>query len=119
MDLKDGETATNIGLVEHHLAIKATGTQQRRIKDIGAVGGGDDNNIGLFIKAVQLNKQLIERLFAFVVAACTRTVSMTTNGVYLIDEDDAGCMLFGLFEKVAHTCRTNSDEHFHKFRSAN
>ena len=56
MNFKDGETTTNVRFVEHYLPIKAAWAQQRMVKNIGAVGSSDDNNVGLFIKAIHLNQ---------------------------------------------------------------
>src|SRR5688572_17799442 len=38
--------------------------------------------------------------------------AMAADRVYLIDKDYARRVLFPLFEEVAHTARTNADEHF-------
>ena len=37
----------------------------------------------------------------------------------LIDEDDAGGILFGFFKHVADAGRADTDEHFHKIRAGN
>src|SRR5581483_6966869 len=42
-----------------------------------------------------------------------------TKGIQLIDEDNSGCFLAGLLEKVAHPRRTNSNEHLDKFGTGN
>ncbi len=44
---------------------------------------------------------------------------MATNGVDLVDEDDARGVLLGLLEHVAHTAGTDTDEHFHEVRTGN
>jgi hypothetical protein len=44
----------------------------------------------------------------------TRTAS---EGVKLVDEDDAGCGVPRLLEKVATLRRANTDEYFDKFRT--
>src|SRR6266699_2738249 len=41
--------------------------------------------------------------------------AMTTNGVDLVDENDAGAVALGLVEQVAYAAGAYADEHFHKF----
>ena len=57
------------GSVTYDLAVEAARTQQRRVEDVGPVGGGhhDDAEVGL--EAVHLDQQLVQRLLALVVAA--------------------------------------------------
>src|ERR1700742_323499 len=45
------------------------GAQQRRIQHVGPVGGGDQDHAFIGFKAVHLDQQLVEGLFAFVIAA--------------------------------------------------
>src|SRR6266480_5271550 len=117
MHFEDSKTPTNIRLIKHDLAIKTPGTHERRVKHIRTVCGRDDHNVGLLIKAIHLNQQLVERLLAFVVAPGARIVSLAAYRVYLVDKEDARHMFFGLFEKVTHPRSSNADEHFHEFRS--
>ena len=56
MYFKNRETPTNIRFIQHYLAIKAARAQQGRVKNIWAIGGSNDYNIGIFVKTVQLNK---------------------------------------------------------------
>lgn len=42
---------------------------------------------------------------------------MTAHSVDLVDEDDARRMLFRLFEHVANTARTDTDEHLDEIRA--
>ena len=118
MNLKDGKAATDIRFVEHNLAVKTSWPQQGRVKDIRAIGRGDNDNVGLPVKAIHLYKQLIERLFTLVIASGVAIVSLATNGVDFIDENNARRVLFGLFEEVSNTCRTDTNEHLHKFGAA-
>ena len=118
MHLKNGNAATNIGFIEHHLAIKTPWTQQRRVKHIGPVGGSDDHHVGLLIKAIQLYQQLVERLLALIIAPRARIVALAANRVDFIDKDDTWRVLFGLLKKVAHSRRADAHEHLDKLRTA-
>ena len=45
------------------------GPEEGRIKDVGAVGAGEDDDARLCGKAVHLHQQLVERVFPLIVAA--------------------------------------------------
>ena len=69
VDLEDLGAALAVGAVHHDLAVEAAGAQQRRVEDVGPVGGGDEDDVVLHLEAVHLDEQLVERLLALVVAA--------------------------------------------------
>ena len=98
-------------------AIEATRTQQRRIEDVGAVRGGDDDDAIVRFEAVHLDEELVEGLLALVVTAAEACATMTTDRVDLVDEDDAGRVLLALLEQVADTARTDADEHLDEVRA--
>ncbi len=70
-------------------------------------------------EAVHFDQQLVQRLLAFVVAAAQSSTAMAADRVDFIDEHDARCVLFRLFEHVADTAGANADEHFHKIGAGN
>jgi energy-converting hydrogenase Eha subunit H len=55
-------------------------------------------------KAIHFHQQLVQRLLALVVAAAHAGAALTTDSVDFVDEDDAGRLLLGLLEHVAHPC---------------
>src|SRR4029079_8007483 len=57
-------------------------------------------------------------LFAFVVAAAKTGAAMASDGVDLVDEHDAGRVLLALLEQIAHTARTDADEHLDEVGAA-
>src|SRR6185369_6196588 len=63
-------------------------------------------------KTVHLDEQLVERLLALIVTAAEARTAVTTDSVDLVDEDDAGSILFTLLKQVADTRGTDTDEHF-------
>src|SRR5215470_9064954 len=79
-----------VGAVDHDLAVEAAGPQQRRVEDVGPVGGRDQDDVVLHLEAVHLDEQLVQRLLAFVVAAAHPGAAMAADGVDLVHEDDAG-----------------------------
>src|SRR3546814_18074433 len=58
-------------------------------------------------------------LFAFVVAATQAGATLAADRVDFIDEDDARCVLLGIFEHVAHAGSTHADEHFDEVGTRN
>src|SRR5690349_12048011 len=42
---------------------------------------------------------------------------MTSNGIDFIDEDNAGGVLFSLFEQIAHARSADSNKHLHEVRT--
>ena len=95
----------------HDLPVEAARAQQRRIEHVGPVGGGDDDDAFVGLEAVHLDEQLVQRLLALVVAAAEAGAAVTADGVDLVDEDDAGRVLLGLLEHVAHARCADADEH--------
>src|SRR6266542_653511 len=43
--------------------------EERGVEDVGPVGGGDNDHVGVGVEAVHLDQDLVEGLLAFVVAA--------------------------------------------------
>ena len=77
----------------------------------GTVGGGDQDHAFVGLEAVHLDQQLVERLLALVVAAAEAGAAMAADRVDFVDEDDAGRVLLGLLEHVAHAARADAHEH--------
>ena len=118
VNLENFFTPLHIGQVDRDLAVETSGAQQSGIEDIGAVGGGDDDDAFLRVEAVHFHEHGVERLFAFVVTAAHAVTAMTTNGVDFINEDEAGRIFFALLKHVAHTAGADTDEHLDKVRTA-
>ena len=117
MDLEDLEPALHVGSVEDDLAVEATGPQQRRVEHVGAVGGGDDDDVGVGVEAVHLDEDLVERLLPLVVRAAQAGAALAADGVDLVDEDDAGAVALGLVEQVAHAAGADAHEHLDELRA--
>ena len=103
--------AANVGQRHDDLAVEAARAQQRRVEHVGPVGGGDDDDARVALEAVHLDQQLVERLLALVVAAAQAGAALAADGVDFVDEHDAGRVLLGLLEHVAHARRAHADEH--------
>ena len=103
--------AGQVGIGHRDLPVEATGPQQCRVEDVGPVGGRDEDDALPVAEPVHLDQQLVERLFALVVAAAQAGAALAADGVDLVDEDDAGAVLLGLLEQVAHPGGADADEH--------
>ena len=111
MDLEDGGAPGHVGGLDADLPVEAARAQEGRVQDVGAVGGGDEDDVGVGIEAVHLDEELVEGLLALVVPATGAGAAVAADGVDLVDEDDGGGVLLGLVEQVAHTRGTHADEH--------
>src|SRR5690606_1495550 len=111
--------AADIRQADHYLAVEAARAQQRRIEHVGTVGRGDDDDAIVRLEAVHLHQQLVEGLLTLVVPATQAGATMTTDGVDLVDEDDARRMLLRLLEHVAHPAGANADEHLDEVGTGN
>jgi hypothetical protein len=101
------------------LAVEAAWTHQRRVEHVGTVGRSNQDDAFIGLEAVHLDEQLVERLFALVIAAAKACATMAADGVDFIDEDDARRVLLGLLEHVAHTGCADAHEHFDEIRTGN
>ena len=117
VDLEDLGAALAVGAVDHDLAVEAARAQQRRVEDVGPVGGRDEDDVVRHREAVHLDEQLVERLLALVVAAAEAGAAVAPDGVDLVHEDDAGAVLLGLLEQVAHARGADAHEHLDEVRA--
>ena len=117
MHLQDLLAAVHIRQWDHDLPVETARTQQSGIEHVRTVGRGDDDDAFIGLEAVHLHQQLVEGLLALVIAAAKACAAMATDRVDLVNEDDAGRVLLGLFEHVAHAARAHAHEHFHEVRA--
>ena len=73
--------------------------------------------IPAFSEAVHLHEHLVQGLLALIIAAAEPRAAMATDGVDLVDEDDARRVLLGLLEHVTDAAGADANEHFHEIRS--
>src|SRR4051812_41167425 len=98
-------------------AIEAARAQQRRIKNVGTVGCGDQDHPFVGFEAVHFDQQLIERLFALIVPAAEARATVAAYSVDFVDENNAGRVLFALLKQIADAARAYADKHFHEVRT--
>ena len=117
MHVEDFDTSINIWTRHDNLTVEATGTQQCRIKDVRAVGGGDDDDAFISFKTVHFDQQLVQRLFALVILIAKAGTTAAAHRVDFIDEDDARRVFLCLLKHVAYAACTNTYKHFDKIRT--
>mmetsp|Transcript_12990 Transcript_12990/g.36850 ORF Transcript_12990/g.36850 Transcript_12990/m.36850 type:complete len:647 (+) Transcript_12990:384-2324(+) len=111
VDTEDGLAAQEVGEVDHDPAVEAARAEQGGVQHVGAVRGAEHDDAGVALEAVHLGEDLVEGLLALVVAHPLAAGARAPDGVDLVDEDDAGRVLLGLLEEVAHAGRADADEH--------
>ena len=119
MDPEDLLASDQVGEVDIDLPVEPTRAKECAVKDVGAIGGRDDDDTLGGVEAVHLHKKGIESLLALVVAAAQAGAALAAHRVDLIDEDEAGGALAALLEHVAHARGAHADEHLHEVRARN
>ena len=109
--------ALHVRAVEDDLAVEPAGAQERRVEDVRAVRGGDDDHVRVRVEAVHLDEDLVEGLLALVVAAAEAGAALAADRVDLVHEDDARRVALGLVEQVADAARADADEHLDELRA--
>src|SRR5579859_953760 len=118
VDVQNCQAPLDVGTVQHHLPVKAARAQQRRVQHVWAVGGGDDDHVGVGVKAIHLDQNLVERLLALVVRAAQARAALAAHRVNLINKNDAGRITLGLVKEVAHARGAHANEHLDKLGAA-
>ena len=111
MHFEDRLAAAQIRIANRDLPVEAAGTEQRRIEDVLAVRGGDDDNPLVRLEAVHLDEQLIQRLFPLFVAERVAAAA-AADGVELVDEDDARGVAACVLEQPPHARGADARIHF-------
>ena len=86
--LEEREAGLLVGPVDGDVAVEAARPQEGGVEHVGAVCGGEDDHRLRRTEAVHLAEDLVECLFAFVVAAAEPGAANTADGVDLVDEED-------------------------------
>ena len=116
--LEDLLPSLHVGKGHDDLPVETARTQKRRVENVGAVRGRNEDDPLVGFEAVHLDQKRVEGLLALVVSASQPCTAVASDGVDLIDEDDAGGVLLSLGEKVPHAGGPDADEHLDEVRSA-
>ena len=118
VDLQDVLAPFDVGQVQGHLAVKASGSQQCRVQDVWTVGGGEHDDVRVGLESVHLNQDLVQGLFPLVVPAAQTGAPVAAHRVDLVHEHDTGGVTLGLIEQVPDPRRSDAHEHLHEFGTA-
>ncbi|OIQ67461.1 hypothetical protein GALL_509590 [mine drainage metagenome] len=99
------------------MAVETARAQQRRVEHVRPVGRRDQDHAFIGLEAVHLDQQLVQCLFALIIAAAEAGAAMPADRVDFVDEDDAGRILLGLFEHVPDTRGADADKHLDEVRA--
>ena len=116
MHLQDVHAALQIRAVHDDPPVKTAGTKEGRVQHLGPVRRAQHQAGRMAVEAVHLRQQLVQRLLTLVVSAQTGITALS-NGVYLVDKNNAGGMLLRLLEQIPDTGSAHAHEHFHKIRA--
>ena len=119
VNLKNFDALRNLRKIHINDAVKASGTHEGAIQNVGAVRGAHDDYVLVGSESVHLGKELVERVFALVVASAERiAAARTSDGIDFVNKDDARRLFFGLLEEVAHTAGSDTHKHFDEVGTA-
>ena len=89
MYVEDCNAFGQIGEIDVDLTVETSGAQQSLVEHVDTVGRGENDDTGVRAEAVHFRQQLVEGIFAFVVAAETCSLGAgATHGVNFVDEHD-------------------------------
>ena len=117
MYLENFLSALDIWISNHNLSVETSGTEKCGVEDITSVGGCDNDNALVALKAVHFNKELVKGLLTLIVTAAKTCASLTAHSVDLIDEYDSGGIFLCCFKKVSYTACTHAHEHLNEVRA--
>jgi len=119
VDLEDLQPPLHIRGQNVDLPVEAPGPEQGRVKDVGTVGGGEDDDGLIGGETVHFHQEGVQGLTPFILSAGTAAGrAVAADGVDLVDEDDAGGVLLGFPEQVADPGCTDPDEHLDEIGAA-
>mmetsp|Transcript_2398 Transcript_2398/g.4527 ORF Transcript_2398/g.4527 Transcript_2398/m.4527 type:complete len:426 (-) Transcript_2398:653-1930(-) len=109
---EDLPSAVDVWLVYQDLTVEAARSQKGAVENVCAVRAGQHHHARLFLEAVHLDEELVQRVLALIIAPGEAPLATAApHSVNLVDEHNAGGVLARLREQVAHTGRTHADEH--------
>ena len=100
-----------VGTVDDDLSVEAARAEERRVEHVRPVRRGEKDDALVRLEPVHLDEKLVQRLLALVVSAAETGASHPTDGVHLVDEDDARGVGLALLEEVTNAGGADADEH--------
>ena len=116
MDAQDRLATRAVGEGDGDLPVEFARSQQGRVQNVRPIGRGDDDDARLVVEPIHLDEELVERLFALVVATTEARASLPSDRIDLVDEDDRRSRGLCLGEQVADATCADPHEQFHELR---
>mmetsp|Transcript_32035 Transcript_32035/g.59641 ORF Transcript_32035/g.59641 Transcript_32035/m.59641 type:complete len:249 (+) Transcript_32035:866-1612(+) len=115
--LQDGNAALEIRETDLDAAIETARTEESRVKNVGTVGGSENNDSGVTLETVHLGEDLVQSLFTLVVTSGNTGTTLTTNRINLINEDDARGVLLRHVEEITDAGSSDTNEKLNELRT--
>ena len=111
--LQNGFAPLQIGELYRNTPVKAPRTGQCRVQAVRLVGGRENDNAIVSFKSVHLGQQLVQSLFALIVASVLAT-TLFPDRIDFIDKHNTRSLFLGLFKQVTYLRSTHTDKHLHE-----
>lgn len=99
-----------------YLLVKTTRPDSSRVKDVLVIGSANDQDLVVLLEAVHLRQQLVNGCAGGTVLRA-ETSALAEQRVYLVYEYNAGLVVFGFSEELAHTLSSYTHEHLVEVRT--
>ncbi|RUS18688.1 hypothetical protein BC937DRAFT_88461 [Endogone sp. FLAS-F59071] len=120
MNLEDLRAALDVWTVDSNVTVESSWAHQRWVEHIGPICTSENDHVFTRTEAVHLDKELVERAFALIVAAKLATLATgLADSVDLVHKDDARGILLGRRKEVTHARGTHAHKHFDKLGARN
>mmetsp|Transcript_38632 Transcript_38632/g.92745 ORF Transcript_38632/g.92745 Transcript_38632/m.92745 type:complete len:239 (+) Transcript_38632:807-1523(+) len=116
VDLENLLTALDIWQAHRDTAVKTARPEECIVQNIRTVRRCHDDDAGVARKAIHLREDLVQGLLPLIIPPTHACTTLPPNGVNLIDEDNARCLLLGLLEDVAHARSSNANKELDELR---
>src|SRR5512142_445966 len=118
MDFQNFLPSHNVRTIHDHMTSESSRAKKSRIQYFGSIGSRHDDHAGIGVESVHFGEQLIQGLLLFVVSSHGIDPTGLTQGIQLIDEDDARSMVLSLRKEIPDPGRADSDKHLDEIRTA-
>ena len=95
-----------VGVLEENLAVNTTRSDKSGIQCFNLVSGHDDLDITTVVETIELVQKLKHGTLNFTLATRCGLVTLGTDSINLINEDDTGGVLGSDLEELSHESRT-------------
>lgn len=104
MHAKDLASAFHGGAVDVDVPVETTRTHERLVENIRPVSTRKHDDLLGCVESIHLRQDLVESRLSLVIAAAKVLLrTRSTNGVNLVNEDDARCTLTRVGEQVSYS----------------